>query len=573
MSNYQTNKKIRINKKNGDTAKALIQRATFDEQYSKSLKYVFEDFNVAKAGQLKDFYTLTAYSSIYARVSDKLKEVIETVDGIRYFYLVEVMLNQITEDALAPKIGDDDIFKFSCQKEDIQKELDDLKKRLGLDQLIENIAPDLLAYGEYTLKTKIGTSKKPVKNDLKGGDSKFIPKAGKGIIDVKDIVDQGTVVSLTQDGVTEGYIVYDEERGRVEIKEVADYIKFSMGGTRIKIETSKILPVGTARNPQVKEIIDNIPRFIRMGKSVLYPVIPKIKELEILEKLIPATKINKLSQGNLVGMNLPENYNLEEAEEAVRRIESMVNKKISVDPVANEITVESILSTAGKTKVIPLFGDKGRLDQMDFRDNEPDDLLGSAKEIRELILDSVGIPSELVFKSDGDTKAEVLKRYAKYLRKLKKLQKTISQGIKQIAFIHLANKDIPFKEEEIEVVFNNNLVEIDNLDKLEHADVTLSLLGNVRDFFNDMVEEESPYKDNINLDKVTEYLEENLSTIGMADAILTKKEGGAKADPDAVQNDDVDSKGNPTTKETPEETVERLTRELNKAKKLVENKK
>ena len=542
MSEFKTNKNIKINKATKAAVHPLLKKRGLDEAYSQALKKVNEAYNITDTKQLKDFYTLTAYATIYDKVSNQLKDTIAAVDSIRYFYLVDVMLNQITEDALAPKIGDDDIFNFSCQNETIQKELDDLKKRVGLDQLVENIAPDLLAYGEYTLATKIGTAKngKKVKNDLKGDGSEFTPKEGKGVIDIKDIVDQGTVVSLTQDGKTEGYIVYDEAKGRIEVKETADYIKFSMGGTRIKIETNNILPVQFIKNPQVKEIVDNIPRFIRMGKSQLYSVIPKIKELEILEKLVPATKINKLSQGNLVGMNLPENYNLEEAMEAIQRIEGMINKKISVDPVAEEITVESILSVAGKTKVIPLFGEKGRLEQMDFRDSEPDDLLGSAKEIRELILDSIGIPSELIFKSEGDTKTEILKRYAKYLRKLKKLQKTIAHGLKQIAFIHLANKDIAFKEEEIDIQFNNNLVEIDNLDKLEHADVTVSLLGNVRDFFNELVMEDSPYKDNVNLNKVTEYLEDNLRAVGLSDAIQTKEEGGEDVDD---TKDDIEDQG------------------------------
>jgi hypothetical protein len=537
MSSFKTNKKIKINRSNSKRASSLINRNQFHNKYSSELKNVFENFSIQSSDQIKEYYTLTAYSAIYSKVSSKLKEIIEVVDSVRYFYLVEVILNQIAEDALAPKIGDDEIFKFSCQDESIQKELDELKKKIGLDQLILNITPDLLAYGEYTLSTVIGQSKKPVKNDLKG-DGEFVPKSGKGIIDVKDIVDQGTVVSLTQDGQIEGYIQYDKTEGKVVVKETADFIKFSMGGTRVKIETSELLPLEYIKNPVVKRIADNIPRFIRMGKSVIYPVLPKLKELEILEKLIPATKINKLSQGNLVGINLPDNYNLEEANEAVRRIESMINKKISVDPTSGEITVEAILSTAGKTKIIPLFGEKGRLEQMDFRDPEPDDLLGVTKEIRELILDSVGIPSELVFKSDSDSKAEVLKRYSKYLRKLKKLQKTIAEGIKQIAYIHLANKDISFKEEDIDVQFNNNLVEIDNLDKLEHADVTVSLLGNVRDFFNDMVQEDSPYAKNVNLDKVMEYIDENLRTVGLSDAIVTTKEGGDSADKEAAQVDD-----------------------------------
>lgn len=522
-----------------------ITEHNFLKTYEKNLKSGVVNEDLFSSANIKNYVTLTAYSSIYTRVSEKMKEIIKSVEAVRYFYLVDVMLNQIVDDALAPKIGSDDLFHYSHQDEAIQEELNELKKRCTLDQLIYNIAPEILAYGEYTLKTKIGKSEKK-KSELSKEEKEFVVD-GKGVLDIQDIVDQGSVVTLSQDGEVTNYIVYDELAGRIEVKEKADYIKFSMGGSRIKIPIEELIPVTRIKNPQVKEVVDKIPRFLRTGKSVLYSIIPKIKELEILEKLIPATKINKLSQGNLIGMNLPENYSLEEALEAIQRIESMVNKKISVDPVTQEITVEAILSTAGKTKVIPLFGDKGRLEQMDFRDNEPDDLLNVTKEIRELILDSIGIPSELVFKSDGDSKADILKRYAKYIRKLKKLQKTISSGLKEIAYIHLANKGIKFKKEDVEVQFNNSLIEIDNLDKLEHADVTVGMLRSVKEFFSDLAEENSPFRDNINLAKVLEWIDENLKTIGLSDAVISPKEGGAEPDTDAVATDGVDSQGNPTS--------------------------
>lgn len=527
------------------------------EQYEAALKELHEEAsllsNLDDAGK---YLSLTAYSAIYSKVAQQLQGIIKSVDSMRGFYLVEVMLSQIAEDALAPRVGSDDIIFYSSKNTKIQKELDDLKKRIGLDQLIENIAPDLLAYGEYTLATKIDGITETEHVDALGGAKKKFKKekVGQGILDVTDIVDQGTVISLTQDGKTTGYLQLNERRGGIEVKEIADYIKFSLGGQRVRIDIKTVLPDAVWRNPLLKEVLDKIPRFLRIGKSVLYPVLSKLKELELLEKLIPATKLNKLSQGNLVGMNLPESYDLEKALKAVKKVEGMINKKVSVDPALKEITVEAILSTAGKTKIIPLLGEKGTLDKLDYKSDEPDDLMGSTKEIRELILDSVGVPSELVYKSDSDSKADILKRHAKYVRKLKRLQKALSDGCKQIAFIHLANKGIKFKEEDIEVNFLNTLVEIDNIDRLEHADITVSLLSNVRDFFNDMAEEDSPYKDSVNLDKVAEYIESNLKTVGLSDAINTAKEGGPGADKDALDVDGVDSQGQPTNQGEPEVT-------------------
>lgn len=492
---------------------------------------------------LKNYYTAAAYGSIYTKVSDNLKSIIKTVDGLRNFYLVDVMLNQMTDDALAPMVGSDDILEFTHEDDKIREELKDLKKRIGLDQLVLDITPDLCAYGEYVLKTKVAPSKKlVVKDQLKKKGKKYVKKIeGKGVLDVMDCVDQGTVITLTEDGKEVGYLVFNDETGKIEMRELADYIKFSIGGKRVKIDKYNLLPQSLRKQPAYKKLFARIPRFMRIGKSILYPVLSKVKELELLEKLVPATRINKLSQGNLVALPLPQGYSLDEAANAARRVEGMVNKKVSVDPTTGELTVESILSAAGRTRVIPQLGEKGRLENMEYKTDDAESLSSDAKELRELILDSVGIPSELVFKSDGDSKNEVLKRYAKYLRKLKMIQKTIVAGCKQIACIHLANKGFKFKEDEIGVKFINALIEIDNLDRLEHTDVTVGMLGNVRDFFNDMSEEDSPYRDLVDLNAVAKFLDKNLNTVGLSDAIKISEETEVNKQALDIDGDDDDS--------------------------------
>ena len=528
MSKYKINSAIDVSGIKRSSNRGEVSKPILFDEYSSELKKMAEGFGfAADLKAAKDYRSVAAYATIYTRVSGQLKEVIKAVDEAKHFYLVEVILSQIVDDALSPTMGSEEIVKFSCNDKTIQKELDSLKKRINLDQLIENIAPELLAYGEYTLSTKFDVSE--------NGEN----KKSNGLADITDTVEQGTVISLTQDGRTEAYLAIDQS-GTIHLRQLADYIKFQMGGHKIKANIDQFIPY----NKKFKEKFTDLPRFIRVGKSILFPILEKLKELEILEKLIPASKINEISKGNLVGMSLPENYSLDDALKAIKRIEGLINKTATVDPDLKRITVESILSVAGKTKIIPTFGDKGNLQNMDYKNAEVSGLTSDAKELRTLILDSAGIPVELVFSSDGATKSEILKRYAKYLRKLKRFQRAIAEGCKQIAFIHLVNKNISFKEDDIQIVFNNNLVEIDNLDKLEHADITTSLLKNVRDFFGEMIEESSPYRETVNLNKVTEYMEQNLRTIGLADAMNTQKEGGPSVEPKKEETtDDVDLDG------------------------------
>lgn len=64
---------------------------------------------------------------------------------------------------------------------------------------------------------------------------------------------------------------------------------------------------------------------------------------------------------------------------------------------------------------------------------------------------------------DSGAKSDFLKRYGRYLRKLKFLQIAITGGIVQLCLAHLTNKGIFVKPEMINVVFKNELVKYTRL--------------------------------------------------------------------------------------------------------------
>lgn len=492
--------------------------------------------------QSGEFYIQSAYTAIYGRINQEIVSMYRVLEAVRQFYLVETIISQITDDALAPRVGSDDIIKFSCKDESIQKELDELVDDLGLNSIIQNITPDLIFYGSYTLETSIEQAKTvKAEESIEGKEYETKPK---GIVALKDNVDQGSVVPLTQEAKKIGYLSRDRFSGQIKFHTEADFIHFSLGGSRIRVDLNTWLPDSKIlHNKQLGKLLDSIPRYIRIGKSIFYGMTNKLRELELLEKLVPATKINKLSQGNILGISLPENYDLKAGMLAARELEGMINRKVNVDPQTGELTAEAILSIAGRTRVVPTFGDKGDVSRIDTKSEDVDDITGQTKELREMILDSIGVPSELIYKSENDaSKNDTLKRYSKYLRKLKRVQKAISEGCLQVAYIHLAERGFKFEEKDVEVVFLNSLIEIDNLDRLEYADVTTGLLKNLKDFFNDLADESSPYKAMVDLEKVAEFMEGHLKTVGLADALKLKKEGGQGIinNPSEVQPDDAD---------------------------------
>lgn len=452
---------------------------------------------------MKNYWVAAAYAALYMKVSQRRVDCIKEVDRIKQFYLVDTILTEITNDSLTPDIHTGNVLTLYSDNKEINDELRDMENNLCIDNLVETIVPDMLAYGDYILSTKV--------------------ENGKGITALNDDVLQQMVIPLVDFKGIQGYLVHKD--GKLQVAPPSDFITFSLPGNRVRLDVEN--EVGGLLKKQVREgDYDKIPKFARMGKSVIYPVISKLKELELLEQLVPATKLSKLSGGTIVGVQVPAGYDVEKGFNAARRIESLINKRVGVDERTGDLSIENILASTGRIKVVPLFGDKGQLQKLDYKSDEPDDLLNSVRESRSTIFSSIGIPYEIIFGSDGDSKGQLLKKYSRYLRILKKVQKAVAETVKQIAYIHLTNKGVPFEEKDVKVTFLNKLIEIDNIDKLEFADTTVNFIENVRRFIFELASKEtSPIAANVDLSEFVKFLNVNLRTIGLGDVVFLSKDG------------------------------------------------
>ena len=503
----------------GAAVKSLLAPSLWDvEKYKDAL-------NGEKS--LTSMQIAAAHASIYAKMTESRVGVIRAVDSLRNFYLVETLLSQLVDDSLSPDMLNGEIltiYSEGTNKNEVNKEIEYLDEKFDLDRLAEDITPDLCAYGEYLLRTKIHkkTSKKEGNNINEEKDEKF------GLIDILDCVDQEKVIPVTKAGNIQYYLTIDQ-RGRLIKEEPADYIRFSLGTKKIKVNT--VEEFTGVKKEQLEKFREEIPFYLKTGKSIIYPVLPKLKELEILEALVPATKLSKLTQGTILGVQVPPGYSVEEGMKASKRMEGIINDKVGIDKERDEITVESIMASSGRIKVIPQFGDKGTTQKLETKMEEPDDLLSSIEELRKIITNSSGIPYELMFESDGSGKGEVLKRYARYLRKLKMIQRAVANGIKELVIIHCVNKGIEVNKKDLKVTFTNKLIELDNLDQLEYIDTTLNIIGNIKTFVFELRDEESPLRKYTNITKLRDFIQTQSALIGL-DGLVTSKEIPEEPDED-----------------------------------------
>ena len=86
-------------------------------------------------------------------------------------------------------------------------------------------------------------------------------------------------------------------------------------------------------------------------------------------------------------------------------------------------------------------------------------------------------------------------RYSRYVRKLKAIQYAISQGIIQLSINHLVNCGFNnVSPSNISVKFKNELINIDELEKLEFSDALTNMISNINRFFVDLNSDEATQK-------------------------------------------------------------------------------
>lgn len=452
-----------------------------------------------------DYMITASLAAIYTRVQMLRKEMIQQIDRIRNFYITDVLLDQFCDDALTPDVSSGFILDVHSDDSKLDLELSALDERLQFDKLISDISPDVLAYGEYTLGVEMHDD------------------PTHGIKELSDDIDQTEVIAITKMGEIDKYLVVDSKGSKAELVEPNKYIKFLMGNRRVRIDLKNELQM-----IKDKEILKDIPRYIRIGKSLLFPIISKIKELELLEQLVPASKLAQLTANTLIGVQVPPGMSPEQAFNTARMVENLVNRKIGVDFSNKELTIQHIMTVAGRIKVIPVWAEKGTLQRLEYRAEEPTELMATAEDSRKIICSSVGIPYELIFGSMETKRVDLLKRYARYLRKLKMIQNTIVDGVRQICDIHLVNKKFSYKPEDVKIEFLHKMVNVDELDALEFVDATVGMLKNINEFIKDLSDQiESKHVDE------TEYfrfLNEKLSIAGMSDVITKERKKEEESD-------------------------------------------
>ena len=422
-----------------------------------------------------NYSVMAVLTTLFSQVAASRKEYLANHEQVRGFYLVEALIAAVADDALVPDTTTGEVLQITSTTESVEKELQRLQETIQLDQFVNDIIIELLSYGEYNIRMEA--------------------EPGKGVVALHDDVDQASIVAMYSHGYPELYLWVNPMTRMLDVLPPWGLVNFALGKYRLRINAEQeiVQAMQAAGSHMDMDIWDELPKYTRVGRPLLYGTLGKIAELQTLEALVPAMKLSRLAAGSIVSVVVPAGQTPEQMLETVKKYEDSLNRKININRDGRQMSVSEITAAAGEIKVIPVQDNRGQLERNDVRGTqEAQDIIAAIQDDRNAICSSIGFPTEILFgQGDEIGKTNILKRYARYVRMLKMVRGAVAHGARQIAMTHLSSKGVAYDPHTIDVRFNNQLIDVEQLEQLEYIDATMSVVEQVGTFLTDL-EQDSP---------------------------------------------------------------------------------
>lgn len=387
------------------------------------------------------------------------QELFVTYDSVRLIDTVQTILNVIINDTFYSNDGED-IFTVKYdegneRESDTQKKVNDLigdfLSDFNIQSLIQCILEDFLLYGEYPIRV-------------------VISKNNKGIIDIREDLDPRSTVGIYKLNEPVFFLERtDRSHTSYVVRSPKEVIHFSLSPTKIRVKSFDYF---------MRQ--KNIPEYIRIGKSIIYPALQKIKQLQTIEIASTVSDLKRAIAPILVSVSVPPTAQPEDVTEIVKKYEQHLQEVYRGMPDLENPSIGDLLSTVTNFRVVPNFTDgKGAIQTLDLMSNQMD-IDNRIDRMRASIAMSVGMPPYyLITGAEGNgSKTEMLKVHSRYSRNICAIHNAISAGVKKLVYLHVINSGVYVDDALINVKFKN-VINVEHLDKMEYAVASAQTINDV----------------------------------------------------------------------------------------------
>lgn len=391
-----------------------------------------------------------------------LKKIIESVDDIKDFYMSKLIVNRIIDDAINPSADSENLFTVNIvddednTNEKLTRISNKFKKEFNIEKLITDISPDIVSYGFHYIRLDVNAK----------------DEGAKGIINIHDDVTPEKIIPIFRDNQV-AYFNRIQNDGTIVKEPAYKYVFFNYSQRRKKVQT---------------HLNDTDAVYFRLGEGVLHPVLSQLKNLFLLEGVSYINILKQTVKQPILTVSVPDKTKPEEAVKIAQTYEKLINKNLnSMDIDFNNVnkTLNDVLTSAGKVKVLPGWGDKGAVEKTEFGDRTDYDsnLKDKIQDLRTTILQTEGMSQQIL--ETGMTRVDNIQQSVRYAKKIKTFQNSLVRSIKQIFLIHLQNNGYNLTHENIKISING-VVNLHDLEKIEYLNMSLELMDNVNSFISDV---------------------------------------------------------------------------------------
>lgn len=385
------------------------------------------------------------------------EELMTTLDSVRYSDIVQTIIGVILDDAFYSSDGDFFEVEYNEGRDtesDTQKRvneiIEDFIREFRLVNLVQHLMEDLLLYGEYPLRVVVSPNR-------------------NGIIEIKDDLDPISTIGVYEID-TPVFFLERSDKGYL-VRTPKEVIHFNLSPTKVRIKTFDF--------HQNKK---SIPEYIRIGRSVIYPALQKIKQLQTIELAATITDLKRAIAPVLVSIAVPANSQPEDVTEIIKKYEQHLQEVYRGMPDLENPSMGDLLATVTNFRAVPNFTDgKGTIQTLDLIGNQAD-IDNRIDRLRTAIAMAIGMPPYYLVTSQMETgqaqKTEMLKLHSRYARMLMSIQSAIANGIRRIIALHVINKGIYINDELIQIRFKS-VIDVEHLDMMEYAVASAQTLRDI----------------------------------------------------------------------------------------------
>ncbi len=397
---------------------------------------------------------------------DNRRKMMKALYNMRGNDVVQTIIDVVIDDGLVSS-NDNKIFDIKyageTEKDAIQGIIDKFVTRHKLDRTVLDFIDEALLYGEYMMP--------------------FDHEKGRGVYKIRDNADMVDMLAVYEG---QDKVCFLHQKNKVIEELPSDsHIHFVMSHRKVRVEV----------NPYtLNDESYTIPQYLKVGKSIIFPVINKIKQLEILEMANLALDLKKILAPVVVMVGMPDNTQTADIGEIVETYEGLLKNNYKNLSNMGSMKLEDILGIAGDVKVLPSIGNnKGSIQTLAV-DSDKSSNAEKEELLRKAIALTIGIPFYYLSLQgeNGMSRLESLKLFARYSRKLNGLQDCVIDGVKELLEIHLADLGYIIDLDDLEV----GMRQITNVELLDSMEYLVALVTALQDLLNII----NILNDNMNID-------------------------------------------------------------------------